>query len=66
MLVLGRITASNVPARQAQSQVKPGIANPDAVFTIVFLRPGDFDFAQVCATRRGLHWFDHRDVLVEK
>jgi hypothetical protein len=52
VLVLRRITTSDVSARQAQSQVNPFITDLDALFTEALAGIGNPDLVQVCAERR--------------
>jgi proline racemase len=47
MLILGRITAANVPAFQAKAQMDPGIAGLDAIFADVGIGGLKFDLLHV-------------------
>jgi hypothetical protein len=49
VLVLRGIAASDMPARQAQPQVNPGVAGLDAVFANVFIATPDLDLIQMGA-----------------
>jgi hypothetical protein len=49
MLVLGRVAAANMPARQAQTQVYPRIAGLGTVLTHMFIRFSDLDLIKMGA-----------------
>jgi hypothetical protein len=66
VLVLRRITTSDVSARQAQSQVNPFITDLDALFTEALAGTGDSDLVKMCAEWRRLQRSDHRAVLLPR
>jgi len=49
VLVLGRITAADLPAGQAQSQMNPGVADLKALLASAFIGVFDFDLIEMFA-----------------
>jgi hypothetical protein len=49
VLILGRITATHVAARHAHSEMNPGVAGLDAVFTDIRVCSCDFNLVEVLA-----------------
>ena len=49
VLILGRIAARHVAARHAHSEMNPGVAGLDAVFTDIRVCSCDFDLVEVLA-----------------
>ena len=47
VLVLRRVTASDVPALQAHAEVDPPVADLDAVFTDMLVRIGELDLVRM-------------------
>jgi hypothetical protein len=54
VFVFRRIATSDVSTRQTQSQMDPGIAGLDTVFTEMLVRRRELDFIKMCTERRGL------------
>jgi hypothetical protein len=57
VLVLRRVAAANMPARQAQPQMYPGVAGFDTVLTHMFIRFSYFDLIKMRT------FFRHRYLL---
>jgi hypothetical protein len=55
VLVLGRVAAANMPARQTQTQMYPRIAGLGALLTHMFIRFSDLDLIKMRTFFR--HWF---------
>jgi hypothetical protein len=50
VFVLGRIATSDMTASQTETQVNPGVASPQTVFTSPFVSVRNFDLIQVRAS----------------